>query len=104
MVSEMESSVQEVPSEPSMHGSIQEDMSDSMSQTSSLAGEDRPGTSSLAFGGGSAYKKRRGPLSKFVHPSLCAFSNLDLILCRSQSDQGHTQLYNHQCVSYITAN
>lgn len=79
MVNEMESSVQEVPSELSIHGSVPEDMSDSMSQTSSLAGEDRPGTSSLAFGGGSAYKKKRGPLAKFVH--LYAFSYLTLCMC-----------------------
>ena len=66
MVNENESSAQDVPSELSIHGSVPEDMSDSMSQTSSLAGEDRPGTSSLAFGGGSAYKRKRGPLAKFV--------------------------------------
>ena len=70
IVNEMESSVQEVPSELSIHGSVPEDMSDSLSQTSSLAGEDRPGTSSLAFGGSSAYKKKRGPLTQLA--DLCA--------------------------------
>ena len=54
-------SIQDAPSEISVHDSGPEDISDALSQASSFAGEEKH--TSLAFGN-SSIKKKRGPLSK----------------------------------------